>query len=731
MTEFDRLFSQIDEWCSRPPEVYAEVESEMRETCAAHPEWSEFEQKSYGYTVIADTLEVAVFPACPFSFAIMSHNTRGDLSFSGLPSWYKRLPAARDLYSAWRGDMNPFSRSQSVLAYQPVDDVHHTLDYDTILKKGLFGILDDIEAREQSAEAEQLVFLKSMKTGIRALERFCQRFHRQALRVAQECEGADKENMLALANAIENTPMNPARTFHEALNVIVFMYFAVPSLDANNVSVFGHIDRLLYPYLQNDLKNGTITTDKAYDLLWRFLAIQDARFGKGFAGVGSNSTVMLGGCDAAGAPVYNEISSMVLRAVAEFSLVDPKINIRISKNTDNQFLHEIAVAQSKQVNNIAIFNDDVIIPANVAVGKAVEDARLYVGGGCLENIIGHCEINNRATVYLNNCAPLVAGFYPDRYRELLGREGQRVYEYDGCDTFDKFYAAVMNNTRAFNLALINVVTRYEKKPLAWCASPLHSAFLGDCIENARDMFLGGTRYKYDSVSQSGIGTVIDGLLAVKTLVYDEEELSLADFALAMEQDYAGHETLRSRLLNRMPKFGHETPEAREMAKTVFADIAKLTHGIPNGRGGVYEASLYSFRINEYLGRHFGATPDGRKAGELFSPGMSPSLYTPANVTQIFNVMSDLDLTAYQVVSVLDMKLPPTQPEVLCVVYKQFVNCGGSAMQLNIVSQGDLEDALIHPEKYPNLVVRICGYSVHFVDLSPAEREEVVARVVNL
>ena len=731
MTEFDRLFNQIDEWCAKPPNKYTEIENEMRCKVAAHPEWNEFEQKAYGYTVIADVLDIAVFSACPFSFAIMSHKTRDDLSFAGLSSWYKRLPAARRMYDDWRNDINPFSRSHTVLAYQPVDDVHHTLDYDTILNKGLLGVLADIEKREQSADSGQLVFLKSMKTGICALERFCERFHEQALRAAQECAAADKENMLSLAKAIKHAPMHPARTFHEALNVIAFMYFAVPSLDANNVSVFGHIDRLLYPYLQNDLKNGIITPDKAYDLLWRFLAIQDARFGKGYAGVGSNSTVMLGGCDAEGNPVYNEISSMVLRAVAEFSLVDPKINIRIAKNTDSRFLHEIAVAQSKQVNNIAIFNDDVNIPSNVAVGKAVEDARLYVGGGCLENIIGHCEINNRATVYLNNCAPLIAGFYPDVYREMLAREGQQVHEYSDCDTFDKFYAAVMSNTKSFNLALINIVTRYEKIPLAWCASPLHSAFLGDCIENARDMFLGGTRYKYNSVSQSGIGTVIDSLLAVKTLVYDNREISLADFALAMEKDYVGYETLRSRLLNRMPKFGHETQEACAMSKSVFSDIANLTSGIPNGRGGIYEASLYSFRMNYSLGRAFGATPDGRKSGEPFSPGMSPSLYTPANVTQIFNVMKDIDLTAYQVVSVLDMKLPSTAPEVLFVVYKRFVDCGGSAMQLNIVSQADLEDALVHPEKYPNLVVRICGYSVHFIDLSPAEREEVVARVVNL
>lgn len=727
MTEREIFFSQFNDWHTKPYELYESTEDKLRQTCVSNPNWHEWEQKAYGYQVISEEMGIKIFPACPFAFEFASQAFRGDIMYNGLPAWFKRLPAGEALSNKWNHDIRPFYNAGIAVIYGPVDDIHHTLDYETILRKGLVGILEDIKEREKVVDKEQKVLLKGMKSGLVALMRFAQRFHEEALKLSDECHGEDQRRMLSIASAIKNAPTNPAKTFHEALNAIVFMYYALPSLECSNISVFGHLDRLLHPYLQNDLQNQILTEEEAYDLIWRFLAIQDARYG--YPEHGTNATVMLGGCDAEGIPVYNQISRMVLKAVSEYSLVDPKINIRISKDTDPTFLQEIAETQAKRVNNIAIFNDDVIIPANVMVGKALADSRVYVGGGCQENIISHCEINNRATIYMNNCAPLLAGFFPNDYNYILEREGQEVIPYEGCDTFAKFYHTVVENTKRFNLALIELKNRYDKNPLPWCASPLHSALLGDCIDKAQDMYLGGARYSYNSVSQGGIATLINSLMAVKTLVYDNQELTLGEMADILKNNFAGHEVLRHRIINRLPKFGQDEQNISEFSGKVFSDMAKLTTGIPNPRNGMYEASLFSFRSNVTLGKLTGATPDGRKRGEYLSQGMSPSIFTTSNIPQVFGALQEVDLTAYPVVAVLDFKLPATKSDILVVIYQQFVACGGSVLQLNIVDQNELEKALVSPEKYPDLVVRMCGYSAHFIDLTPEEQQEVVARVV--
>jgi formate C-acetyltransferase len=250
------------------------------------------------------------------------------------------------------------------------------------------------------------------------------------------------------------------------------------------------------------------------------------------------------------------------------------------------------------------------------------------------------------------------------------------------------------------------------------------------------MMEGGARYSYGSVSLTGIGTLVDSLFAVREAVYNRRVIPLAQLRDMLARDFEGEESFRLFLANRIAKFGQDEPTIRAFSARVFADLARVSSGKANSRGGRYEASLFSFRSFVGFGQKTGATPDGRKAGQHLSAGMSPSLLAlgpKSSVTQVLGALDSLDLTLYPVVAVLDLKMPAMRgacpPEFITPVIQRFLDAGGSVLQVNCVDQQTLVEAKAHPERHPDLVVRVSGYSSYFHLLAPAIQEEIIARTV--
>jgi formate C-acetyltransferase len=184
----------------------------------------------------------------------------------------------------------------------------------------------------------------------------------------------------------------------------------------------------------------------------------------------------------------------------------------------------------------------------------------------------------------------------------------------------------------------------------------------------------------------------------------------------------------------MAHYGSDGPKTREFSSAVLADLARVTSGRPNTRGGTYEASLFVYRAFIGMGRRSGATPDGRLAGEPLSPGMSPSpsaLSRHNAIAEVLRALEPLDLTAYPVVAVLDMKLPLEavggQSRHIVPILRRFLDAGGSVLQLNVVDPAVLEEARRHPERHGDLVVRVSGYSARFTTLPEGIQDEIIQR----
>lgn len=243
------------------------------------------------------------------------------------------------------------------------------------------------------------------------------------------------------------------------------------------------------------------------------------------------------------------------------------------------------------------------------------------------------------------------------------------------------------------------------------------------------MFAGGTKYASGSVSLAGTGTLIDSLLAINWVVFEQKLMPLEDFIAIVKDNFRENETLRQLIITKAPKYTR-CSAANAFAARFYRDAAAAVKGLKNTRGGKYEASLFSFRSYTYLGTRLGATPDGRLAGEYLSAGMSPSLLAHTHATEILSSLKELDLTDYPVVAVLDLKLPLVPQQVMIALILQFLRYGGSVLQTNIVDQQTLIEAKAHPERHPDLVVRMSGFSARFAALSDTEKDEVIERTVN-
>lgn len=733
--------AELDAFYSQGPADISALDAALERRCEAHPEWLPWQRKAALYEVAANLAEPVVFAHCPFFFELALGRHRREWGFGGLGSWLRRSPegqAFEQRCAAWKG---PY---QGLVLFNGMADVdldHHTIGYDNLFREGLNGIAARAEARLQSAADDaQRAFLEAAIAGCRALVTLARRFAQRARTMAASAREAEvRDNLLRLADSAEAVPGEAPRTYHEGLCAILFVREAVGSLEGMAVSTLGMVDRLCGPLLAADLATGRLTLDQAYELTSAWLAICDAKFGsEAFDAatepgdhVETSTTVFIGGCDAEGVPVYNEVTQLILRAYGELRLLNPKLQARFSPGAPKAYRRAVADFVALGTNALCVYNDEVVIAANVAAGKALKDCRLYVGGGCQENILQNCEIHNRGAMFFSLPRVLEATLYPERWTEFCRSEAVSLVNGAAATSFDGLYQAFLTNLRTIVGQLVARRNVNEADGWQYNPCPLHSATLDDCIANARDVVAGGARYSSGAVDLCGIGTVIDSLFALRRVVFEEARVPLERMLRILADNWADEEPLRQYVLHRVGKYGSGDDDAAAFARQAFADVAAASSGFPNSRGGRYQASLFAHRQFMALAPWVTATPDGRRSGEPMSPGMGPSLLALSDrcdLGQVLAAIEPLELEGYPVVAVLDLKLPAdSRGEHIEAVIERFLAVGGSVLQLNVVDQRVMAEAVEHPELHPDLIVRISGYSAYFTKLPPSVQAEVMAR----
>jgi formate C-acetyltransferase len=613
---------------------------------------------------------------------------------------------------------------------------HHCPGYDIIFEKGLEGLIADAGERLDSAETQaERDFLEAVIRSNRALTCLANRFAGEAEKLlAEDQDEEGRLNLRRIAGAAGRVPANPPETFYEAAAVILFIRETYGSLEAFGQSTLGHIDRLLYPYYERDLREGRISREEALALIHALLAYTDAKFGinDGFFRE-TSTTIVIGGCDSRGKPVFNEVTRMVVEACMENRYIGTKIIARISSKHPGEYFSLLAEFTTSCANILVMPNDDTLIPANRRWNKAMEDARLYAGGGCHEMVLANTEVNTRADSWINlpglflkTMAPDAAGSGELPTRELISAAGSR--------NFESFYAACMDNVQRFYNIIAGIKEKYERQWNRFDAAPLYSASIADCIKNARDVSAGGARYNSISLSMVGAATFIDSLYTVKRVVFEEKQVSLEELWEILSGDWQGNETLRLYIINRLPKYGTGNNELDDFADRVLRDLSKKA-GQPNGRGGIVTPAFYPHDLFIAFGLNTMATPDGRRRGAYLSRGIAPSEFSGVmSVTDVIRSLKNFDLTLFPESMATEITLPISVSSrdgtaAVSALIRSFAQSGGSTLQINVLDRETLIRAREEPEKYPNLVVRICGYSQTFNSLSDEQKDEVISRAV--
>lgn len=710
------------------------IYSAMDDIKAQNPCMSAVELKSELHLQIAEHFEPVIFDELPFFYemGIKPAECWGTLQ-PGLPCAWGVLPELKNANTEDE-DIKAFD---SFACGAVFDFDHHCLGYTKLFSMGISGILENINNEKLKIDDPQKQkFLSSAEKSCNAILKIAEKFSKKAEEMLLECDDVSKkENLIKINKVAKNIPVNPPKSFYEGLCMIWFMREVTASIEGVGISLLGRVDKFLGPLYKEDLKIGNITRDEAMNLIKKWLSITPIKFKARTSNWADSSTcIELGGCDENGDPVFNEVTKMFIEAHEELKLTIPKMNCRISQNSPKEYIDILSNSILNGHNVYALYNDSAIIEALRNNGKELIDARNYVNGGCQETMVEGAE--HSAGVYLYFNMPKVLditlnGVLCDE-RSYLTPKTEKYYpkQIVNPKTFDDVYNAFLNNIKNAATCAAGLRTAYGKKWHTSNPCPLFSSTLKGCIENANDYSSGGAKYNRSTFCAAGLATVIDSLYTIKSLVFDKGLITFEELCDATRNNWENNEKLRSLIIS-LPKYGHGNEDVDALAKRFVDDLNNHIITIPNERGEVFQLSLFAYHYFADAKFFVNATPDGRKKHDYLSQGVSPGRIAPAkNVLDAINSASATDFRKTGGINVLDINLPYNSAmttDIVTAVIRSFAEGNTYSIQMNYVSKEQLLDAQKHPEKHLDLIVRMCGLSVYFVNLSEDDQKEFLTR----
>ncbi len=627
-------------------------------------------------------------------------------------------------------------------------------DYAKVLKLGFEGIRQEAEEKLAALDLNDPAnnygkrpFLLSVITVCNGMIQYGKRHAEHARKMAEE-EGNEqrKAELLEIAAVCERVPGKPARNFREALQAQWFTQvgFRFEQFHGGTVSN-GRIDQYLYPFYKGDKETGSITDDDALELLenlWINMA-QNVTFRQSgtiqhWEGVPHFEHTNIGGQTREGRDATNELSYLILESKKEFPLDYPDLSARIHSRTPERFLYKICELIKEGTGFPKLLNDEIIIPRNLAKGASLEEARDYNGSGCSESRLPNREtyLTGNADISLGACVEMVLknGVVKSRGEEPIGIQTGDPRRFE---TFQEFMQAFKDQlAHLIKQGFILNQTADTVRPLM-LGAPLQSSLTDVCMENCKDVHQG----RMDGAIITGhfmplgFGTAVDSLAAVKKLVYDDKRISMDELMTALDANFEGNEMIRQLCLN-APKYGNNDLYADAIGREVEDFIKVFAHNYTNLHGGKLSVVYVPITKHVPFGRAVGALPNGRKAGEALSDGISPSqgADTEGPTATLLSLANTTESKYEEVESRLfNVKLSPQSvagdlgTRKLASLIRTWCDLKLWHMQFNIVNSQTLIDAQKHPEKYRNLLVRVAGYSAYFVDLSKDLQNEIIAR----
>ncbi|WP_294153307.1 formate C-acetyltransferase/glycerol dehydratase family glycyl radical enzyme [uncultured Selenomonas sp.] len=554
-------------------------------------------------------------------------------------------------------------------------------------------------------------------------------------------EPASREELLECARICTDLSDRPAESFHEAVQALWFL-FVVLQMESNASSFSpGRLDEILAPYYERSRAAG-MTQARALEILeclWlkfnQIVYLRNRGSAKYFAGFPIGFNVAVGGVDAAGDDYVNDVSFLCLQAQAHLGLPQPNLSVRLHPKTGDALLKKAIRVVAKGSGMPQFFNDKAVIPAFEELGFGTQEARDYAIVGCVElttqgNNLGWSDaamfnLCKALELALNGGKDLITG-------EQVSPDFGNLAEYE---TFADVEQALAKEIDFFMERMIAACAEVERAHIELLPTPFLSSVIDGCMEKGVDVTAGGAEHNLSGIQMIQVANLADSLAALKALVYDEKIVPRGTFLDALRKNYEGYELLRTRILNKVPKYGNDVDWVDALGVQWARYFRKAISKYRNYRGGPFHTGMYTVSAHVPMGANVGASPDGRKSGQpLADGGMSP-VYgrDEGGPTAVLKSVSKLDKELTTNGGLLNMKFLPeffateTGVDKFAQFLRTFVDLEIPHIQFNVVRREDLLDAKAHPENHRSLTVRVAGYTAYFTELAEDLQDEIIAR----
>lgn len=445
-----------------------------------------------------------------------------------------------------------------------------------------------------------------------------------------------------------------------------------------------------------------------------------------------NGRIILGGEGRHDLEKANKICSIALKVMKDLHLTEPQLTLRWSKDMPDSIFDNAIDCIESGCSYPLLYNDTVNIKnvkesMNVSYKEAVD----YVPVGCGEYVLDHKSIGSPNGII--NLAKVLEGLVNDGKCMITNKKIVKHYLTKEPNTFEELYD-VYKQELDYQIDLLAKQEKFEYDYMNnHCGYLFNSILYDNCIDRGKSLLNGGIDYLGGTLETYGNVNSGDSLYAIKKLVFDDKEIRYKDMVDAIRNNFIGYEEIREKCLN-VIKYGNDNPEVDEMINELNQYVAVTTKSKSEKYGlSSYLIVIINNDANSRLGYRTAATFDGRKAYEPLANALTPQSGAEKNgVTAVLNTVSSLDVNN-MAGAVYNLKLSHDlmnqHKDMVKELLKIYFSSGGSQIMISVINQEELKDAMIHPEKYPNLIVRVGGFSARFIDLSPLVQKEIVSRMV--
>ena len=717
--------------------------------------WPEQEQ---GPTVERDLI-LRMFRGSGISNYILTDEDREIYEEEIIPYWRERSRGAHLVKELVANYPDAWFYMTNSDVYVPIlgGPLYHTVqDYLSFLEIGIKGIKDRIGEHigeidpsdpDGSEDLDRLDHYRAMLIVADGLVSYAQRCADVAERSSRRVMTRRRADELReMARICRKVPAEPAESWWEALQSLHFLRMGTGLAEGGNSHSVGRFDQYMIPCLMADLESGTIDPKEAQGLLECFFMkwneTQTAPAYESSQGVGNNDKLTIGGMDSAGNDSTNLLSYMVLEAHAHVHLNDPNVSVRLHRNTPDDFLKR-ALEVIRLGGGLPIFiSDEVIVPALMANGVPLEDARNYADLGCQENVTdpnvsrgvdthGHTNAG-----WFNLVKPVELAVY-DGLNPINGVQvGPKTGDPRGFATMSEFVEAVKSQYEyaVDTNTLLNNLIEYTYARYYPCV--FHNLMHPGPRRSGVSINAGGCRFNWTGSLGVGAATAGDAMSAIDHLIYEAKETTWDELLHALRNNWQGYGDLRRKCMN-APKYGADDDWAdghlRDLLGIYFASYE--SHRTP--RGGRFVCGLISMSAYEMMGKRTGPTPDGRIRGEALADSTAPSRYAPAlgpvsahrSATKAIDALHTVNGVTFNQRLALSSVMTERDLSKWADMVRTYVEAGGQSVQYTVADKETLVDAQRHPDLYADLVVRVGGYSALFTELTKELQDSIIARAV--